>query len=256
MEEQWNIRLLLLEGPTDVNFFVPILKSMYEFREASNEFYNKIPLGRENSEGKPNSLSNPICLIKNGRVLVVFHVGGRDNLARALKLVFYSFDRWEEQFRPKIVGVARDMDTTHDVLEWTKSILRDFSPVNEGDSLLVTLQERRVKVIPFAIGNVMLGHPNIEEKRELELLLTKLANGEGILTKFSRSIEALNSDKGSTLTPKDVMHVLAIAKNFDGDSLSGLYRKFVEGLIRNQYDIFVDVLRESGVMDFLEQLTR
>ena len=255
MEGQWDVRLLLLEGPTDISFFVPLFKKIYEFREAPKDLYGRIPIGKS-FENSQNLLSRPICLVKNNQAVVLFYVGGKKKLSQALKLVISSLDIWEENFRPGIIGVARDMDTNQDVLEWAKSILRDFSPVREGNSLLVTTQGRRIRVIPFAVGNVMFGHPNIEEKRELELLLTKLAGSESTLTKFSRSIKALNEDKGSKLTPKDVMHVLAIAKNFGSDRLSGLYKNFVWELIQNQYDIFVDVLRESGVMDFLGQLTR
>lgn len=245
-------RILLLEGPMDVSFFVPVLKRLYSFRE-SREYRELIPI---KPKEKNNLLSYPIPLLKDDLLLVVHHTGGKDNLPKALRIVLGTLPYWGELPAPSVIGVVRDVDTNQDVLEWAKSTIREFSPTIDENALLVIPNGQRVRVIPFAIGNVKLSHPNIEEKRELELLLTKLAKDESILTKFSRSIEALKEDKGSKLTPKDVMHVLAIAKNFSGDSLSGLYRKFVEELIRNQHDIFFGVLKESGVMDFLGQLTR
>ncbi|NJE53952.1 DUF3226 domain-containing protein [Thermococcus sp. 21S9] len=244
-------RILLLEGSMDVSFFVPVLKGLYDFNE-NRKYWELIPIKRVGRD----VLSSPIPLIKDDLLLVIHHAGGRNNLPKALGLIIATLAYWENLPSPSVVGIVRDVDTNRDVLEWTKSILRKFSPVSDEDSLLVTLSGWRVRVLPFAIGNVKLAHPNIEEKRELELLLARLAKEESTLTRFSRSIKVLNEDKGSKLTPKDIMHVLAIAKNFSGDSLSGLYRKFVEELIRTQRDVFVDVLNESGVVDFLEKLTR
>jgi len=247
--ETRETRILLLEGPMDVSFFVPILKGLYGFREDRN-YWELIPIKRV----REGVLSSPIPLIKDDFLLVVHHAGGRDNLPKALGLILETLTYWETLPAPSVVGIVRDIDTNRDVLEWAKSILRKFSPVSDGDSLLVASSGREVRIVPFAIGNVKLAHPNIEEKRELELILARLAKEESTLTRFSHSIGALKEDKGSKLTPKDVMHVLAIAKSFSGDSLSGLYRKFVKEFIRDQRDVFVDVLNESGVVDFLEKL--
>ena len=50
------------------------------------------------------------------------------------------------------------------------------------------------------------------------------------------------------------MHVLAIAKDFDGGSMSGLYRKFIESVLDNNKDIVVEVLKYTGIDSFLRTL--
>jgi len=50
------------------------------------------------------------------------------------------------------------------------------------------------------------------------------------------------------------MHVLAIANNFDGDSMSGLYRKFIEELINNKKDTVEEVLKQTKIEEFFEIL--
>ena len=53
---------------------------------------------------------------------------------------------------------------------------------------------------------------------------------------------------------KDVMHILAIAKDFDGDSMSGLYRKFIEELINDKTTTIIEVLKHTKIDMFLETL--
>ncbi|WP_042698948.1 DUF3226 domain-containing protein [Thermococcus sp. PK] len=252
MQEQWNVRVLLLEGPTDISFFVPILKRMYGFQEAPKELYGKIKIGKNYPNGNRDSLSKPVCIVKNGRVVVLFHVGGRDKLPKALRGVLTTLDAyWDEDFRPRIVGVVRDIDTEHNVFNWVKSVLRSLNFEENGEGILLV---GGIRVVPFGLGNVGVDNPNIEEKRELELLLTALVEKAGTLSEFERSLEQLKEDAQRKLKPKDVMHVLAIAKDYDGDAMSGLYRKFIEELIRAKPELIEELLEESGLRGFLDKM--
>ena len=236
-----ELRLLILEGKTDVSFFLPLLKGIYRFKE-DKEKCKTLPFSRN------NEVSMPICLVRDNILLVILHTNGKNNIPRALKGILKSLERFEE--RPSLVGVARDADTEADVLNWTKSTLSEFDPVLK-DSILVI---NGVKVVPFGIGNMSLEDPNIEVKKELELLLTSLARRESSLSKLQTSIPTLVNELERKLRPKDVMHLLAIIKNYDGDSMSGLYRKFLEKLIREQPELTKEFLSESGLKDFLGTL--
>ncbi|WP_456394934.1 DUF3226 domain-containing protein [Thermococcus sp.] len=244
-----DVRLLILEGKTDVSFFLPILRGIYGFSEDKRQLKD-IPIGKHRS--KDTILSTPIALTNNNILLIVYHTGGKDNFPKALKNIIHTLDLWEERLKPSVIGVVRDADTSQNVINWLGSILREFNPLLEKEKFKIN----DIRIIPFALGDIKVENPYIRPKRELELMLVELASKESTLTNFSRSIQALSNDKKRPLTPKDVMHVLAIAKDFDGDSLSGLYRKFMEELIRTQRSVFVSILKESRVIDFLEQLTR
>jgi len=140
-------RILLLEGPMDVSFFVPVLKGLYGFREDRN-YLELIPIKRVRGD----VLSSPIPLIKDDLLLVVHHAGGRDNLPKALGLILETSAYWETLPAPSVVGIVRDVDTNRDVLEWAKSVLRKFSPVSDGDSLLVTPSGWRVGCSPSQLA--------------------------------------------------------------------------------------------------------
>jgi len=252
MKGQWNVRLLLLEGPTDISFFTPVLKKVCGFQEAPKDFYSKIPIGKKFEDNQNLPLSKPICLVKNNQAVVLFHVGGKDRLPKALELVIDSLDMWEEHFRPRIIGVVRDIDTERDVFNWARNVLSSFNPIKRDGALVVN----GVDVVPFGVGSVEIDNPNVEEKKELELLLIALAEKESTLSQFERSLNQLKEDAQRKLKPKDVMHVLAIAKDYDGDSMSGLYRKFVEKLINEKPELMEELLMESGLKDFLDRITR
>lgn len=251
MKGQWDVKLLLLEGPTDISFFAPLLKKVYGFREAPKDLHDKIPLGKNFENPQSSPLSRPICLVKDNQAVVMFHIGGKDRLSKALKLVISSLHIWEEHFRPNLIGVARDIDTEHDVVNWARNVLSSFNPVERDGALVVN----DVEVVPFGIGSVEINNPNVYEKKELELLLTALAEKESTLSQFERSLNQLKEDAQRRLKPKDVMHVLAIAKDYDGDSMSGLYRKFVEKLINEKPELIEGLLRESGLKEFLDRIT-
>ena len=171
-----------------------------------------------------------------------------------MKRVLKNILSWANFHRVELhkVGVVRDIDTTQNIMEWAKSSLRHSHPVVKGDSLWVG----EIEIIPFGLGNINIDNPNIEKKKELELLLTALAEKESTLSQFERSLNQLKEDAQRKLKPKDVMHVLAIAKDYDGDSMSGLYRKFVEKLINEKPELIEEFLKESGLKEFLDRITR
>ncbi|WP_461866705.1 DUF3226 domain-containing protein [Thermococcus sp.] len=244
-----NMRLLILEGKTDVSFFLPILKGIYGFNEYDHSIKERIPIGRHKT--KSAILSTPIPLVKNDVLLIVYHTGGKDNLPKAVRNIIYTLEIWEDELKPGVIGVVRDADTNKNIMNWIKSILREFEPQLDNDSLKIG----EIQIVPFALGDINVGISYVESKQELELMLVELANKESTLTKFSSSIQALSRDKGKLLTPKDIMHVLAIAKDFDGDEISGLYRGFMEKLIRNQRRSIMELLKSSGLSGFLVKIT-
>ncbi|EHR78561.1 hypothetical protein OCC_11482 [Thermococcus litoralis DSM 5473] len=240
-----EVRLLLLEGRTDVSFFLPLIKEFYRFRE-SNAGCEILPFSKD------KELSRPICLIKYKTLLVILHANGKDNLKKALKAVFRAVERFED--RPTIIGVARDVDTEENILNWAKSTLQagGFEPEVKNGYLLVN----GITIVPFGIGDVTFDAKDIEPKKELELLMTLLAKKESNLSRLENSISQLSKDLERKLTPKDVMHLLAIARNYKGDSMSGLYRNFIEKLIRENRGLIEEFLDESGLRTFLETIAR
>ncbi len=238
-----EVRILLLEGRMDVSFFLPLIEHFYGFRE-NREVCEILPFSRD------NDLSRPICLTKNETLLVVLHANGKDKIKKALSVIFKALNRFEEM--PTLIGVARDVDTEENVLNWAKSTLRMFEPEVKDSYLLVN----GVKVVPFGVGNVTIDKQNLEAKKELELLITLLARKESTLSRLEGSIRQLTAELRRKLTPKDVMHLLAIAKNYTGDSLSGLYRNFIEETIRKNPEVVKEFLDESGLKTFLDFLTR
>ncbi|WP_010478646.1 DUF3226 domain-containing protein [Thermococcus zilligii] len=235
-----ELRILLLEGKTDVNFFLPLVEH-YGFRE-NGEACKTLPFPRD------SDLSRPICLTKGETLLIVLHAGGKDKIKKALKVIFKALNRFDEQ--PTIIGVARDIDTEKDILNWAKSTLGMFEPEVEDGYLVV----KGIKVVPFGIGEVLIDDKNIETKKELELLMAFLAKKESTISKLGGSIHKLSEDLRKKLTPKDIVHLLAIAKNYTGDSLSGLYRNFIEELIRENPEVVEEFLDESGLKMFLDVL--
>ncbi|WP_048148098.1 DUF3226 domain-containing protein [Palaeococcus ferrophilus] len=242
-----KIRLLLLEGRTDVNFFLPIIKKLYGFHEINCE---NLPISEGGSKNR--ELSKAICLSKNGVQLVVWHTNGKDNLKNALRLIFRAVERFEN--KPAIIGVARDVDTEEDILNWAKSTLQGggFEPEVKDSYLLVN----GIKIVPFGIGDVDFDAKDIDIKKELELLLALLAKRESSLSKLGNSISQLSNDLGRKLTPKDVMHLLAIARKYKGDSMSGLYRNFIETLVRRNRELVEEFLDESRLRTFLDTIAR
>ncbi|WP_297523540.1 DUF3226 domain-containing protein [Thermococcus sp.] len=237
-----EVRILLLEGRTDVSFFLPLIEHFYRFRE-NREACEILPFSRD------NDISRPICLTKGETLLVVLHANGKDKIKRALSAIFKGLNRFEEL--PALMGVARDVDTEEDVLNWAKSTLRKFESEVKDGYLLVN----GVKVVPFGVGNVTIDEQNLEAKKELELLIALLARKESTLSKLEGSIGQLTVELGRKLMPKDIMHLLAIAKNYTGDSLSGLYRNFIEEMIRKTPGVVKEFLNESGLKTFLDFLT-
>lgn len=241
-------RLLLLEGRTDVSFFLPLIKELYGFKEAKCE---DLPVLEEGPKKK--GLSRAICLSKDDTRLVVWHANGKDNLKNALKLIFKAIERLEDT--PAIIGIARDVDTEESILNWAKSTLQSggFEPDVKDGYLMIN----GIKVIPFGIGEVDFDARDIDLKKELELLMALLAKKESSLSKLEGSISQLRKDLGRKLTPpKDIMHLLAIARNYGGDSMSGLYRNFIEKLIRENRELVEEFLNESGLKEFLNAIAR
>ena len=243
------MRILLLEGTTDVAFFVPILKKLYGFSEENcKDILGRFKLG---------GLSNPICLNQDGVYLIVFHAGGKDKQKQALKAILLAI-KMGYISDVEILGVARDVDHEHDVKNWTKSVIKNGGFSVREDGKFLVIDDLNLKVAILGIGNYSVndfGIPSFELKRELEAVITDIAQKDSVTTKFKASLESLSNDAGRKLKPKDIMHVLAIAKDFDGDSMSGLYRKFVESVLDNNKDTVVEVLEYTGIDSFLRTLT-
>ncbi|MBO8183862.1 MAG: DUF3226 domain-containing protein [Archaeoglobus sp.] len=235
-----KLNLLLVEGPTDKVFFETLIENVYGFKKENVEI-----------EGLGETGFNlpPITFKKGDTVIALINAQDKNRMKRVLKniLSWVNFHRIELHK----VGVARDIDTTQNIMEWAKSSLRQFHPVVKGDSFWIG----EIEIIPFGLGNINIENPNIEGKKELELLLTALAEKESTLSQFERSLNQLKEDAQRKLKPKDVMHVLAIAKDYDGDSMSGLYRKFVEKLINEKPELIEELLKESGLKEFLDKIT-
>ncbi|AIU68855.1 hypothetical protein TEU_00070 [Thermococcus eurythermalis] len=235
-----KLNLLLIEGSTDKAFFETLIENIYGFKKEKVEI-----------EGFSKTKLNlpPITFKRENTVIALINAQDKNRMKRILKNILL----WANFHRVGLhkVGVARDIDTTRDIMEWAKSSLRQFYPVVKEDSLWVG----EIEIIPFGLGNISIHNPNIERKKELELLLTALAEKESTLSQFERSLNQLKEDAQRRLKPKDVMHVLAIAKDYDGDSMSGLYRKFVEKLINEKPELIEGLLRESGLKEFLDRIT-
>ncbi len=238
-----ELRILLLEGKTDVSFFLPLIEHFCGFRE-DRTICGTLPFSRD------NYLSRPICLTNGETLLVILHANGKDKIKKALNVLFKALNRFEEW--PTLIGVARDVDTEENILNWAKSTLRMFEPDVEDNYIVV----KGIKVVPFGIGEITIDEQNLETKKELELLITLLARKESILSRLEGSIHQLSVELRKKLTPKDIMHLLAIARNYTGDSLSGLYRNFIERLIRENPEVVKEFLDESGLKAFLDVLTR
>ncbi len=236
-----NLSLLLVEGSTDKAFFETLIEKVYGFKKEKVEV-----------EGLSEAGLNlpPITFRRRDTVIALITAQDKNRMKRVLKNILL----WARFHKVKLhkVGVVRDIDTTLNIMEWAKSSLRQFHPVVKETSLWIG----DIEVIPFGLGNINIDNPNIEKKKELELLLTALAEKESTLSHFERSLNQLKEDAQRRLKPKDVMHVLAIAKDYDGDSMSGLYRKFVEKLINEKPKLMKDFLKESGLKEFLDRITR
>jgi len=92
------MRILLLEGTTDVAFFLPILKKLYGFSEINCD-------GLIRAE-KMKDISKPICL-ENGDVkLIVFHSGGKPKQKQALTAMLTAI-KMGYMSNVEILGIAR-----------------------------------------------------------------------------------------------------------------------------------------------------
>ncbi|MCD6188736.1 MAG: DUF3226 domain-containing protein [Thermococcus sp.] len=236
-----KLNLLLVEGPTDKAFFETLIENVYGFKKEKVEI-----------EGLGETGFNlpPITFKKGDTVIALINAQDKNRMKRVLKNIL----SWANFHRVELhkVGVVRDIDTTQNIMEWAKSSLRHSHPVVKGDSLWVG----EIEIIPFGLGNINIDNPNIEKKKELELLLTALAEKESTLSQFERSLNQLKEDAQRKLKPKDIMHVLAIAKEYDGDSMSGLYKEFTGKLINEKPKLMKEFLEGTGLKEFLDKITR
>ena len=241
------MRILLLEGTTDVAFFIPILKKLYGFSETNCDDIRVERL---------KDMSKPICLKRGDVNLVVFHSGGKPKQKQTLVAILTAI-KMGYLSDVEILGIARDIDQEHDVKNWVKSIITNAGfNVKEDDKFLI-VEDLNLKIAVLGIGNYDeddFNIPSFELKRELEAVITEIAKEISITTKFKNSLESLSKDANRRLKPKDVMHILAIAKDFDGDSMSGLYRKFIEELINHKTTTITEVLKHTKIDMFLETL--
>lgn len=236
-----KLSILIVEGPTDKAFFETLIEKVYGFKREKVEI---------EGFGKVGFNLPPITFKMGAAVIAIINAQDKNRMKRVLKNVL----SWAKFHKVKLhkIGVARDVDTTQNLVEWAKSSIRKFSPVIKGTSLWVD----DIEVIPFGLGNIEIANPNIEKKKELELLLTALTEKESTLSHFERSLNQLTEDAQRKLRPKDVMHILAIANEYDGDSMSGLYRKFTEKVIEEKPKLMEEFLKETGLKEFLDKITR
>lgn len=138
------MRILLLEGITDVAFFIPILKKLYGFSEISCD-------GIIRAE-KMGDISKPICLENEDVKLIVFHSGGKSKQKHALTAMLTAI-KMGYLSNIKILGIARDIDQEHDVKNWTKSIIKNAGfEVKEGDKFLI-IEDLNLKIAVLGIAN-------------------------------------------------------------------------------------------------------
>ncbi|MFA4668241.1 DUF3226 domain-containing protein [Pyrococcus kukulkanii] len=235
-----EVNVLLVEGQTDRTVFKTLIEKIYGFRKEKVEIEGL---------GKTGLNLTYVTFRKDNTVIVLINAQDKYRMKDILRNVL----SWANFHKVKLhrIGLLRDMDTNLDIIGWAKSSLRQFHPIVKGTSLWINDTE----IIPFGLGNVESENPVIEKKRELELLLTLLAEKESTLSRFQRSLNQLKEDTGRRLKPKDIMHVLAIAKEYDGDSMSGLYRKLIEDILRINPKVIEEFLKETGLREFLDKIT-
>ncbi|MFA4641312.1 DUF3226 domain-containing protein [Pyrococcus kukulkanii] len=235
-----EVNVLLVEGQTDRAVFETLIEKIYGFRKEKVEIEGL---------GKTGLNLTYVTFRKDNTVIVLINAQDKYRMKDVIKNVL----SWANFHKVKLhrIGLLRDIDTNLDIIGWAKSSLRQFSPTVKGTSLWINDTE----IIPFGLGNVDIENPVIKKRKELELLLTLLAEKESTLSRFQRSLNQLKEDTGRRLKPKDIMHVLAIAKEYDGDSMSGLYRKLIEDIPRRNPEVIDEFLKETGLREFLDKIT-